>query len=142
MLVLAALAFVGIVFLAVPFPLIVITAGVIGFIAARAGSGAFQVGGDHGGGGKASSDEGLLGVELPEHARPTMHVPCVYRLCGLRYGSGRCCWSRSLSLDPWALLLSLAAMIAIFRFKVGMIQTLLACSFAGIVLYLAGLVGP
>jgi chromate transporter len=46
------------------------------------------------------------------------------------------------SLDLWALLLSLAAMIAIFRFKVGMIQTLLACSLAGIVLYLAGLVGP
>jgi chromate transporter len=32
--------------------------------------------------------------------------------------------------------LSLAAMIAIFRFKAGMIQTLLACSAAGILLHL------
>src|SRR5215216_6808974 len=65
---LAALAFVGIFFFAVPFPLIVIAAGIIGFIAARAGSTAFQVGGDHGGGGKSETDEGLLGAELPEHA--------------------------------------------------------------------------
>ena len=71
MLVLAALAFIGIFFFRVPFPLIVITAGIIGFIAARAGSTAFQVGGDHGGG-HASADEGLLGTELPEHARPSV----------------------------------------------------------------------
>src|SRR5215217_2911725 len=57
---------------AVPFPVIVIAAGLTGFVAARAGSTAFQVGGDHGGGGKAETDEGLLGAELPEHARPTM----------------------------------------------------------------------
>lgn len=72
MVLLAALAFIGIFFFAVPFPLIVIAAGVIGFVAARAGSTAFQVGGDHGGSGKAETDEGLLGAELPEHARPTM----------------------------------------------------------------------
>jgi len=42
------------------------------------------------------------------------------------------------SIDPWALLLSIAAMVAIFQFKAGMIQTLLACSLAGIALYLAG----
>src|SRR3954463_10483299 len=72
MFILAALAFIGIFFFAVPFPVIVIAAGVIGFVAARAGSTAFQVGGDHGGGGTAGTDEGLLGAELPEHARPTM----------------------------------------------------------------------
>ena len=71
MLALAALAFIGIFFFRVPFPLIVIAAGVIGFIAARAGSTAFQVGGDHGGG-RTSADEGLLGAELPEHARPSV----------------------------------------------------------------------
>ena len=71
MLMLAALAFIGIFFFAVPFPLIVIAAGIIGFVAARAGSTAFQVGGDHGGG-SATADEGLLGAELPEHARPTV----------------------------------------------------------------------
>ena len=42
------------------------------------------------------------------------------------------------SVDLWALLLSAAAVIAMFRFKVGMIPTLAACSAAGIVLYLAG----
>src|SRR5215469_5435671 len=50
MLVLAALAFIGIFFFNVPFPPIVIGAGIIGFVAARAGSTAFQVGGAHGGG--------------------------------------------------------------------------------------------
>src|SRR5207302_8665453 len=58
MLVLAALAFIGIFFLGVPFPLIVVAAGIIGFVAARAGSTAFQVGGDHGGG-RTSAEEGL-----------------------------------------------------------------------------------
>ena len=71
MLVLAALAFTGIFFFNEPFPLIVIGAGIIGFVAARAGSTAFQVGGAHGGG-HASTDEGLLGANLPEHARPSL----------------------------------------------------------------------
>src|SRR6266851_918125 len=44
------------------------------------------------------------------------------------------------SVDPWALALSVAAIIAIFRFKVGMITTLLACSAAGIILHLAGVI--
>jgi len=44
------------------------------------------------------------------------------------------------SLDPWALALSAAAVIAIFRFKAGMIPTLLACAAAGVVLHLAGAV--
>jgi chromate transporter len=42
------------------------------------------------------------------------------------------------SVNLWALLLSLAAAVAIFRFKVGMIPTLAACCLAGIALYLAG----
>ncbi|MET0527693.1 MAG: hypothetical protein ABW003_04995 [Microvirga sp.] len=42
------------------------------------------------------------------------------------------------SVDPWALLLSAVAMIAMFRFKVGMIPTLAAYSAAGILLYLLG----
>jgi chromate transporter len=44
------------------------------------------------------------------------------------------------SVDPWALALSLAAIIAIFRFKAGMIPTLAACCCIGIVLYLVGLI--
>ena len=44
------------------------------------------------------------------------------------------------SLDPWAVALSAAALLAVFRFKVGMIPTLLACAAAGVVLHLAGIV--
>ena len=35
------------------------------------------------------------------------------------------------SVDPWALALSVAAAVAIFRFKVGMMPVLAACSLAG-----------
>jgi chromate transporter len=42
------------------------------------------------------------------------------------------------SVDPWALVLSGAAILAMFRFKVGMIPTLAACSAAGMVLYVMG----
>ena len=45
------------------------------------------------------------------------------------------------SIDPWALALSVAAAVAIFRFKVGMISTLAGCSAAGIVLFLSGVHG-
>jgi chromate transporter len=73
MLVLAGLAFIGIFFLGVPFPLIVLAAGSIGFVGARSGSSAFQVGGGHAAAGKTvAAGESLLGEELPEHARPTV----------------------------------------------------------------------
>jgi chromate transporter len=42
------------------------------------------------------------------------------------------------SVDAWALALSLAAAIAIFRFRVGMIPTLAACCAAGVVVFLLG----
>jgi len=42
------------------------------------------------------------------------------------------------SVDPWALALSIAAAVAIFRFKIGMIPTLAACCAAGIILFLSG----
>jgi len=72
MLVLAGLAFVGIFFLGVPFPLIVLAAGIIGFVGARSGSSAFQVG-EHSAGGKADgAGESLLGEDLPGHARLTV----------------------------------------------------------------------
>jgi chromate transporter len=72
MIALALLAFIAIFFSHVPFPLIVLAAGVIGFIGARAGSSAFIVGGGHGTPGRVSAGESLLGDELPEHARPTV----------------------------------------------------------------------
>ena len=44
------------------------------------------------------------------------------------------------SVDPWTLLLTLAAAVTIFRFKVGMIPTLAACCAAGVALQAMGLV--
>jgi chromate transporter len=72
MIALAAMAFIGIFFFSVPFPLIVIAAGIIGFIGARTGSGAFQVGGHGSGAAKTGQDESLLGDILPLHAQPTV----------------------------------------------------------------------
>jgi len=43
-------------------------------------------------------------------------------------------------VDPWALALALAAIVAILRFKVGIISTLIACTAAGIVLHLGGVI--
>ena len=42
------------------------------------------------------------------------------------------------SIDPWALLLTTGAMIAVFRFNIGVLQTLAACMAAGVLLYLFG----
>jgi chromate transporter len=42
------------------------------------------------------------------------------------------------SVNLWALALAVAAAVAIFRFKVGMIPTLAACCGAGVALYLVG----
>lgn len=44
------------------------------------------------------------------------------------------------TLNLASLLLSLAAMLALFRFKVGMIPTLIGCSITGILIHLAGVI--
>ncbi|MDK2768000.1 MAG: chromate efflux transporter [Sphingomonas sp.] len=69
---LASAAFVLIFFFGVPFPAIVLSAGLIGWWAGRAGHPAFRGGGGHGSGkGPIVNDaDTLLGEELPEHARP------------------------------------------------------------------------
>jgi chromate transporter len=69
---LAVLAFIGIFFLDVSFPVIVFGAGLIGFIGGRVGLPAFQVGGGHGAAKDGGVVDSLLGDELPEHARPTV----------------------------------------------------------------------
>ncbi len=71
---LAAAAFVLIFFFNVPFPLIVLGAGVIGYFGGRAGVAAFQVGGGHPAAkGQIVEDaDTLLGEELPAHASPTV----------------------------------------------------------------------
>ena len=43
-----------------------------------------------------------------------------------------------LGIDPWALALSVAAAVAIFRFKVGMIPRLIGCCVAGMLLHILG----
>jgi chromate transporter len=74
MLGLAAAAFVAIFAFDVPFPLIILTAALIGFFGGRAGVPAFLTGGDgHGKQGKAVADAGTaLGEDVPEHARPSV----------------------------------------------------------------------
>ena len=74
MLGLAAAAFVAIFFLAVPFPLIVLTAGVIGYIGGRAGLPQFKAGG-HGAGGTTAEGPFLLDDhELPQERSAAGHT--------------------------------------------------------------------
>lgn len=70
----AAAAFVAIFFLDAPFPLIVLLAGIGGYIGGRTGRPAFKGGGGHGpASGKIIHDaETALGEGLPDHARPNL----------------------------------------------------------------------
>jgi chromate transporter len=68
MVTLAAIAFVAIFFFAVPFPIIIIAAGAIGYFGAMSGRPEFA-GAEHGGAKNAAVDS-MLGDEVPEHARP------------------------------------------------------------------------
>src|SRR5258707_8206190 len=66
MIALAAVAFVAIFFSGVPFPIIVLAAGIIGFVGARAGSSAFIVRSRHGSAENGDSvEQSLLGDEAP-----------------------------------------------------------------------------
>src|SRR5207247_6278656 len=73
MIALAAIAFIGIFFFDVPFPIIVFGAGLIGFAAASMGVTAFTTDAGHGvGKDKAAVLDDMLGEGIPEHARPTV----------------------------------------------------------------------
>jgi chromate transporter len=75
MIALAAAAFVGIFFLNIPFPIIVFSAALIGFVGGTMGVAAFQGGGGHGsskGEGAAPVVDSLLGDHLPDHTHPTV----------------------------------------------------------------------
>jgi chromate transporter len=71
MIALAAAAFVAIFFFSVPFPIIIIAAGLIGYIGAKAGRPEFAAV-EHGGGKNAAAIDGMLGEELPDHVRPSV----------------------------------------------------------------------
>ena len=72
MLAIAAAAFIAIYVFAVPFPLIIIIAGLIGLAGSAANLPAFRAGNAHSAGGDRFPDTAsLLGEALPIHARPT-----------------------------------------------------------------------
>jgi chromate transporter len=68
---LAASAFIAIFFFSVPFPVIIIAAGVIGYIGAQSGRPEFAAV-EHGGGKNAAAIDSLFGDELPDHIRPSI----------------------------------------------------------------------
>ena len=69
----AAAAFVAIFFFHAPFPLIILVAGIIGFIGGRAGLSAFLAGNGHKkvGDKQVADADTALGEDTPAHARPT-----------------------------------------------------------------------
>jgi chromate transporter len=69
MVALAAAAFVAIFFFDAPFPLIIVAAGLIGYIGARLGRLEFA-GGGHGGPKSTDVVDSLLGDQMPDHVKP------------------------------------------------------------------------
>lgn len=71
---LAAAAFVALFFYDVPFPVIILAAGLAGYLGGRCGWTAFQAGGGHGklGDRQVADADSLLGEETPVHARPNL----------------------------------------------------------------------
>ncbi len=71
---LAAAAFVALFLYDVPFPIVIVVAGLIGYVGGRAGSPAFLAGGGHGkvGDKQVADADSLLGEETPAHARPNV----------------------------------------------------------------------
>jgi chromate transporter len=93
----AAASFAAIFFLGVPFPIIILTAALIGYFGERAGVAAFSGGGGgHGGGGgkEVADADTLLGEEVPAHAGPN--------------------WRWSLRISSVFLFLWLAPLVALF----------------------------
>jgi chromate transporter len=68
---LAALAFIAIFFFNVPFPIIIIAAGLFGYLGARSGRPEFAAV-EHGGAKKSAAIDSMLGDELPDHVRPSV----------------------------------------------------------------------
>src|SRR4051794_33172876 len=71
MVALAAIAFIAIFFFDVPFPVIIIAAGAIGYVGAKYGRPEFAAL-EHGCGKNAAAVDSMLGEELPDHVRPSV----------------------------------------------------------------------
>jgi chromate transporter len=120
MLCFAAAAFIGIFFFGVPFPIIILAAGVIGFVGGRAGLPQFAVGGGHGPAKDSAVEESLLGEELPPHANPTIPQ-------SLRVGAmWLCIW-----LAPVIALLVLASGDSVFTKIAVFFSTMAVVTFGG-----------
>jgi chromate transporter len=74
MVAIAAAAFIAIFFLHVPFPFIILTAGMVGYVGGRTGSALFGVGRGHaaGAGGGLDDKNSALGELTPSHAQPNL----------------------------------------------------------------------
>ena len=70
MIALAAIAFVGIFFFAIPFPIIIMAAGLIGYLGVKSGRSEFA--GSNHGSAKTTDAPSALGDEVPDHARPDL----------------------------------------------------------------------
>jgi chromate transporter len=77
---LAATAFIAIFFFNVPFPIIIISAGVIGYVGAKSGRPEFAAV-PQGGGKNTAAVDSMLGDELPDHVRPS--VPRALRVSAI-----------------------------------------------------------
>ncbi|MER9529783.1 chromate efflux transporter [Mesorhizobium sp. M0309] len=71
---LAAAALIALFFFHAPFPLVILAAGVIGYVGGRAGWAAFQSGNGHGkvGGKQVADADTALGEGVPAHTRPSV----------------------------------------------------------------------
>jgi chromate transporter len=74
MMAVATAAFVALFVFKAPFPLVILSAPVIGFVASRLGSSAFAAGGGHAAaaGDQVADADTVLGEEIPAHARPNL----------------------------------------------------------------------
>jgi chromate transporter len=92
MIALAAIAFVAIFFFNVPFPIIIVGAGVIGYFGAKSGRPEFAAV-PHGNGKNTAAVDSVLD-ELPDHVRPSVPRALKVSAVWLLFG-----WCRSCALD-------------------------------------------